>query len=144
MSTPGLCDSRLCRVTTTQWARENGVQYSWRAALDNYEPTRDHAFGMLWQYDLPDSRGRGIVVEDSTWFRGNGRKCLFLVDDGTTIEPYYVAGWHPEGEHLILRPMPTDVDENGAQRLRPDGRPVDYATWALGPSTTYHLKVSMT
>lgn len=130
-------------TTTTEWARENGQHARWHCAADNYDPPRNYAGGDLWFYDLGDDpRGSGIVLDGADQLRDNGRNAVYLVDDGRTVAAYYVAAWHSEETHLILHPMPTNYDANGARRTRADdGREVDYGAWTLGSRTAYHLKV---
>lgn len=132
-------------MTTTEWAREHGQHARWRCAADNYDPPRDFAAGDLWFYDFGDEdpRGAGIILDGADQLRDNGRKAIYLVDDGRTVAAYYVAAWYPEGTHLILDSMPTNYDANGTREVRADdGREVDYGTWMLGPRTAYHLKVT--
>lgn len=130
-------------ITTTEWAKQNGTEYRWSAALDNYEPTRNYGHGRLWKYGrIDDTRGPGIILDPTG--TPLGPNMLVLVDDGATVTPYYVSGWGPtDAPNLIfLSPFPTNVDETGAPILRAnDGRPVDFSSWALGPTKCFHLKV---
>lgn len=128
--------------TTTEWAIENGVHHSGYVALDNYEPAaRSFARIECFTYDMDDDRGSGWVISDVTDLR-DAHKAIYLMDDGRTVQPFYVAAWHPEGEHVILHPFPTNVDGEGNPRIRPDnGRPVDFDTWQLGPRRCYHVKL---
>jgi hypothetical protein len=136
-------DDRATTMTTTEWARAHGRGFRYRALLDNYEPPRDMTSGQGWFYDLgaDDPRGSGIVLENVRDMR-DARKAVYLIDDGRTIRVYYVAGWHPEGDHLILHPMPTNYNEDGTRKVRADdGRPVSFDSWQLGPRRAFHLKV---
>lgn len=132
-------------LTTTEWARQYGVEFAWRCAGDNYEPVpRVEHYGTGWFYDLDDERANGIVLDDVSELRDKGLGCVYLIDDGRTIEAYYIASWHPEGTHVILHPMPTNFDKHGNRRLRADDqRPVDFDTWMLGPRLAWHLKIKV-
>lgn len=131
--------------TTTEWARENGAGFAFSTATDNYEPVpRNVAYGRGWEYGMIDAgRGSGIVLEDVSELK-DARDAIYLIDDGLTVRPFYVAAWHPEGTHVILHPFPTVFDDNGDRKVRPDGGLVSFDTWMLGPRRTYHLKVRPT
>lgn len=135
----------MTATSTTDWAREHGTELRGWVALDNYEPTRNFAALTLWRYTrLDDDRGPGIIVEDRTELR-DATHAVYLIDDGRTVEPYYVAGWGglPEQTHVMLHPFPTNYGADGAPITRADnGRPVDFGTWMLGPRRAYHVKVT--
>lgn len=129
-------------MTTTEWARANGVEYAWWCNLDNHEPPRATASGTLWTY-VTNTFEHGIVIDDHTVLR-DARSSMFAVDDGRDVRPYFVAGSGGlEGQtHMMLHRFPTNVHDDGTPRLRVDDhRPVDYSNWALGPRRCYHLKV---
>lgn len=130
-------------ITTTEWARTHGTEYVWTTALDNHEPTRDYGHGRLWKYGRAVVvRGPGIIIDVTG--TPLGPKMLCIVDDGRTVEPYWVSGWGPaDAPNLVfLSPFPTNVDETGAPILRSgDGRPVDFSSWILGPTKAFHLKI---
>jgi hypothetical protein len=133
-------------ITTSEWARTNGVAYRWSAALTNHEPcSRDWATGTMFRYGaLDEVRGPGIILEDAEGLK-DAHRATYLVDDGRTVEVYFVAGWGPLDalNTLFLQPFPTNFDADGVQRVSPkDGRPIDFGTWQLGPRRAYHLKIS--
>jgi hypothetical protein len=115
------------------------ITRNFSVAIDNHEPTRDFVHGVLVE-TLNDHDA--IRIDDPNalglkdWQRSN-----YLIDTGDAITVYYVAGWNEQprddaAPYVLLHPFPT----NGG--TRPDGRPVDYSTWMLGPRRTYHFKVS--
>jgi hypothetical protein len=131
--------------TTTQWALEHGTRMRYASALDNYPVPRNVAYGDLFIYDR-DDRGNandiGIVIPDGLDKFPRAPHCLFLVDDGRSVQVFYVASWHDTDRHIIAHPMPTNYDRDGNRRTRADdGRPVDFSNWELGPRTAYHLKL---
>ena len=136
--------------STLEWAREHGREFSYSAAFDNYEPTRNWTNGIGWEYDRVDAdRESGIILDNpfgSFGFEG-ATKSIFLIDDGHTVRPFYVAGYHRglvgrDGPHTILHPFPTNFHDDGTPKLRADdGRPVDHSSWMLGPRRAYHLKI---
>lgn len=126
-------------MSATEWAREHGTRHIWNCALDNYEPCpRRQTSGEL--FAAIGHNGPIVVVVGIDELR-DATSALYLIDDGRTVRPMYVAAWHPNEDHLILHDFPTNYDENGTRRTRPDGRPVDFGMWQLGPRRTYHLKV---
>jgi hypothetical protein len=129
-------------------ADRNPVPFRWRAALDNYEPTREYAYGTATAYVTFDGEDTAVRIEDGLDLLRDAHRSLFVIDNGRTAEPFYVAGWHggnpspsyPKGHrpYILLRPFPT----NPNNRTRADnGRVIDYSDWMLGPRRTYHLKV---
>lgn len=123
-------------VMTTDWAREHGEQFTYRALLDNYDPPRTDTIGLGWRYDMtPLGRGKGIVLNDGSDFR-DADDGVWLLDDGKSVDVYYTAGWHPRHRYLIIHPFPLSVG------TRPDnGRDIDMSGWLLGPRRAFHLKV---
>ena len=113
----------------------------WRysAALDNHEPVRSTAYGSFERTIHPVNGTDTIVLDAAASALKDATSALWLIDDGETVQPFYVAGWNPRDPGVILNPMPTNP---GNRTMRADGRgPVSYATWALGPRRAYHLKV---
>lgn len=107
--------------------------------LDSHEPTRNQAAGELEEWRHRDGR----VVRSLTDGQQlkDAHRAVYLMDDGRTVAPWYVAGWSKENT-ITLTPFPVNVNEDGTPRLRADRpEPVDYSTWALGPRRAYHLKV---
>ena len=102
--------------TGTRYARE----LRFRCALDNYEPTRNYGGGALREFVDTDGRITYQIHDPSA--KGEGYRALYLMDDGRTVRPYYVAGWSGATGWITLHPMPTD--------------------WMLGPRTAYHLKIA--
>ena len=132
--------------TATEWAREHGRHLRGQIARDNYEPTRGFATVDLHTYDMgkDDPRGSGIILADGSQLR-EAWHAVYLIDDGRTVAPFYVIGWStdPADPYIMLHPFPVNVHADGSPRLRADdGRPVDFASWALGPRRAYHVKVT--
>lgn len=72
----------------------------------------------------------------------SAESCLFIIDDGRTVVPRYVAGWHPDKGRIYLHPFPVNVDSDGQPRMRADnGGPVDFSTWQLPARRAYHVKL---
>ncbi len=134
-------DELVKGMSAVDWARKHGMRWRGHVALDNREPWhRNHEEAVL---DCYSARGhqdepiwvldhRGLLKPDST----------FIMDDGQNVVPWYVAGWHPERQYILLHRFPTNLDEHGDPILRADDqRPVDYSTWMLGPRRAYHVKL---
>lgn len=122
--------------TVTEYAREHGITYLYRAALDNHTPARREARGELFTYTKPTTTN-GILLLDRSQFRDN-EQAIFLIDNGSDVKPYHSASWHPDHEHLVLHQFPL------SQGIRPDnGRPIDMRNWMLGPRRCYHLKITL-
>lgn len=130
-------------MNTSDWARQNGTAYKWSAALTNHEPaSRDWASGLLYRYGrIDETRGPGIILEGARHLKDN-LQSNYLIDDGRTVEVFYVTGWSPGADTIFLQPFPTNY-ENGERRLTSYGEPVSFEGWHLGPRRTYHLKVSL-
>lgn len=113
------------------------MRYRFFALLDNYNVTRDHASGEFERVAHP------VTGTDTITLPGDGfsdhLNAIYLIDDGESVTPFYVAGWNREASHVFLNPFPTNP---GGTVKRPDGRTVDYSAWLLGPRRAYHLKVS--
>lgn len=122
-------------TSTVEWAREHGEHRHGTVALDNHEPTRDYAYVHCYRYST-DTVENGYIIDGAlTW--KDGRQAVYLMDDGCTVRPYYVAAYHPDHEYVIIHPFPVSDG-----RLRPDGRPVDFSSWLLGPRRAYHVKLA--
>lgn len=129
--------------STLDWAREHGVPFSFTTLLTNHEPPRHYHNGHGWYYSLESTGETGIILAD---ILPSGIDATYLVDDGDTVRPYYVAGYGPAREeeetYVLLRPFPTNTNPDGLAKWRADnGRPVDYSSWIHGPRRAYHLKV---
>jgi hypothetical protein len=127
--------------STTEWARAHGVHTVGTVALDNYEPCPRGVMSLdCYAYDI-DGRTSGYVIDGAMRLR-DGNRAVYLIDDGRTVVPHYVAAWHPDGSHVIAHAFPTNYDADGNRVTRADdGRPVDYGTWMLGPRRAYHVKL---
>lgn len=115
-----------------------GTLYFW-AVLDNFEPPRNDTRGQaeIW---LNVHGDEVIKIVDAPEHFKDGHNALYLLDDGSTVVPYYVTGWNDsEPTRVYIQPMPTNPD--GAKTRPDNSRPIDYANWALGPRRAYHLKV---
>lgn len=93
------------------------TRFTWTTALNNYEPPRAHAHG------IGDVSSDGAITLHSSDFPFTA-KTVFLLDDGATVRPCYVAGMRPGGGTVRIRPFPLLVG------------------WQLGPARAYHLKVT--
>lgn len=133
-------------MSVTDWAHEHGTPYRWRCAIDNYNMTRNWAHGVLYLTTGHD--GEPVVIIGGGDFNRDVTRALFLLDDGRTIRPMYVAGYGPDAvngrpEAIILQDFPTNYHADGTRRVRADdGRPMDFGLWELGPRTAYHLKLT--
>jgi hypothetical protein len=111
----------------------------WSTVTDNHPTPRGYASGEADVYaaDVDGTRPETITLLGADALR-DAHRAVYLVDDGATVRPFYVAGWSPDGATIHLHPMPT-----ADGRIRPDnGRPVDFSSWVLGPRRAYHLKVT--
>ena len=74
---------------------------------------------IVWRDDIaaPDSRLYGELNES-----------LYLIDNGKSVEPFYVAGWSTDDTHnLYLHSFPTGPRMTG---------------WSLSPRKAFHVKVT--
>lgn len=112
-------------------------------ALDNYEPVpRRLGHSLLEEWRETDGT---IVYRLIGWGEEtDATRALYLIDDGRTVRPYFVASWtNGDTSRILLHPFPVNVKPDGTPRLRSDnGQPVDYGTWMLGPRRAYHLKIT--
>jgi len=130
-------------MTTTEWARAHGIHHAGYIALDNHEPVaRSFERVECYSYDLGDDmRGSGWVIDGATALR-DATKAIYLMDDGRTVVPFYVAAWHADGSHVILHPFPTNWHPDGTPVMRRDrDEQVSYDTWQVGPRRAYHVKL---
>lgn len=137
MTNPGYVDYGT--HTATDWAREHGEAFRWYCQLDNYEPPRNYAYGDCYRYST-DTVADAFVIDGIADLKA-ATDSMFLLDDGHTVRPMYVAGWARDAAYLMVHPMPVNWNDDGTPRMRPDGRQVDFSHWALGPSRAYHLKI---
>jgi hypothetical protein len=115
--------------------------FTFAAALDNYAPVhRSQANGSGEVWTMHDGRERLAIVDAEDLFK-DAFKALYLLDDGSTVTPYYVAGYNPVARPgvVFLQTFPV----NGGIR-EDNGRPANFDTWMLGPARTYHLKITRT
>jgi hypothetical protein len=130
--------------SATAWAREHGEHFTYGAALDNYEPVpRSYASGTCHFYST-ETVTDGVILEGRDQFR-EATNAAFLLDDGRTVRPYYVAGWgtrEGDTDHVMLHPFPTNFNADGTPHMRSDrDEQVDFGNWMLGPRRCYHLKI---
>lgn len=128
------------------WVNPNtGARYvrnvQFRSALDNYEPVpRNVGRSLLEEWHETDGTIRYVLVGWGSERDANGS--VYLVDDGRTVRPFYVAGWSQDRDRIMLHPFPTNYDPDGKHLVRADdGRPIDFGNWMLGPRRAYHLKI---
>jgi hypothetical protein len=128
--------------SATEWAREHGEHYSAAFLLDNHEPPRNWLTLPAYAYTSHD--GTSAFVIDGARALRDYNQAIYLMDDGTTVRPFYVAAWHPADDgqtHVIVHAFPVNVNDDGTPHLRPDGRPVSFDSWQLGPRRAYHVKI---
>lgn len=111
------------------------MQYTFRAAVDNYEPTRNQIFGRLATQLGPDKKSDVLSFDSMAWPK-DAHKALYVLDFGTHVEVRYVTGWNETSGCIFLQLFPLSVGT-----WQSDGRPVDMSGWMLGPRRTYHLKL---
>lgn len=100
--------------------------------VDNYEPARAFASGDLEEWHFPDDDHRPVTFLLTTELGMRlAHRAVYLLDDGETVRPFYVAGWRPDAPILYLHPFPTDQGH----------RPGTFHGWTLGPHRAYHLKI---
>ena len=112
------------------------------SVLDNYDPPRNTGRSLLEEWHHPDGL---ITYRLIGWGEErDATRAVYLLDDGHSVRPYYVAGWqNGDTSRIMLHPFPVNVNDDGTPRLRADdGRPVDYGNWVLGPRRAYHLKIT--
>jgi hypothetical protein len=119
-----------------------------RVPLDNYEPVARRFFdGDLEEWVSLDESSpmRTLVLKAFLQARANGGRAVYLIDDGSSVKAYYVAGYAPlispmgdpetRGD-VFLRPMPTNYTDD-------QGREIYFDNWLLGPRYAYHVKVQV-
>lgn len=126
-------------TTTTYPAHEVVETFTVWAHLDNHNPSREYFRGEVRVLE-PTKRNvkkTWVLIANDAFLKRieNGPKPIFLLDDGKTVIPLYISGWSIRGE-VWLHNFPVNPDGE----TRPDGRVIDYSTWALGPRLAYHLK----
>lgn len=128
------------------WVNPNtGVTYTrnleFLSVLDNYDPPRSTSRSLLEEWVGPDGT---ITYRLVGWqSERDATNAVYLLDDGRTVRPFYVAGWSPDSDHILLHAFPTNYRPDGERKIRDDnGRPVDHGPWALGPRRAYHLKIT--
>lgn len=130
------------------WTNPNtGAYYArnveFRSALDNYQPVaRNVGRSLLEEWRETDGSVTYVIVgwKDER----DALNAIYLVDDGRSVRPYYVAGWSQYTNRIFLHPFPTEYRPDGERRMRADDstRPVDFSTWMSGPKRAYHLKLT--
>lgn len=128
-------------MSAIEWAREHGLHFQWSCALDNYEPCpRSWATGPAYRF-IGHSGDEEWLIENVTSLK-DSKSAVYIIDDGRTVRPLYVAGWHWDHDYILGHHFPTSFDADGSPRLRDDDqRPVDFTNWQLGPRRAYHLKI---
>lgn len=124
-----------------------GVTYTrdraFSCAMDNYEPVpRTVKHGTLQEWTEPDGTRHSYSLTDWGTER-EANRAVYLIDDGRTVVPHYVAGWSNDQDRLTLRPFPVNVNTDGSPKMRADrDEQVDHTGWMHGPVRTYHLKIT--
>lgn len=120
--------------------RTQSAVISYGVQLDNYSPARNYGAGLAAVYAATDDgTGRPETITLDPSGMPLGTDDVYLMDDGATVRPFYVAGWRKDAPELYLQPFPVD----GGTRAD-NGRPVDMSGWQLGPRKAWHLKVRRT
>jgi hypothetical protein len=119
-------------LPAVEWARLFGEEIRVRVQLDNHEPARSFTALTGYRYTVDGVAALILVVGEELH---DAAGALYLLDDGATVTPFYVAG-HPgalgsrsRGQDpfsVFLRSFPV-----GPQ----------FAAWTLGPRKAYHCKV---
>lgn len=128
------------------WVNPNtGARYvrnvQFVSALDNYEPVpRSTGASLLEEWHETDGT---IVYRLVGWQdERDAVRAVYLIDDGRSVRPYYVAGHSQQRDRIFLHPFPVNYAPDGTRKMRADnGRPVDFGNWMLGPRRAYHLKL---
>jgi hypothetical protein len=126
-------------TTITDPKRTMTRTFDYYVALDNHYPMErswHRGTAQVWE-DANDPDYLVYVLGPDLPFFDKAIKGVFLVDDGNTVEPFYVAAWHPEKKDVILHRFPVNPDN----RVDSRGRVIDFSTWNLGPRLAFHLKV---
>lgn len=128
-------------MTATEWAREHGEHYAGYVALDNYEPMpRSIERIECYRYSTDDFLDAYVL--DHVYHLRDATRAVYLMDDGTTVAPYYVAGYHQDHQYVIIHPFPVNVNADGTPRMRADrDEQVNHDMWQLGPRRAYHVKL---
>ena len=138
--------------------------------MDNYEPfARQYAHGAAVRYAGTLVRADGSRAEypaagitmfchDDQLPLGNlitGPHAVALFDYGSSVEPYYLAGYNPyetdkqrdpelhwgSGAYVLWHAFPTA--QPGEMTKGNPSRPLDYSNWLLGPRKAYHFKTTV-
>lgn len=131
---------------TVGWVNPNtGVTFTrvrqFTCAMDNHEPPRRVSNGVLEEWRGPDGsfhcyRLVGWGDEPEAY------RAVYLIDDGRTVVPLYVAGFSQEHGHITLHTFPVNFNEDGTPIMRADrAEQVDHSMWMRGPVRAYHLKI---
>lgn len=92
-------------------AEHSGQLVMWSTALDNYDPPRRHAGNYAVRYTRKVSGTPGFKFWPSPSMT-HADRALYLLDDGVTVTPYFVAGWqnlHDPDRWLVLEPVAAGV-----------------------------------
>lgn len=109
--------------------------------------TNDHrdntlATGYLYEYSADDTFPLTFTLTVQSGELRERYRAIYLLDNGYSVRPFYVAGWHDERQEIYLHPFPVNYDSHGVRRMRDDGRgPVDFSGWVLSPRRAFHLKM---
>lgn len=111
-------------------------------AMDNHEPLpRRTTNGVLEEWTEADGTLNSYRLAGWGGER-EAHRAVYLVDDGRTVEPFYVAGYSQERDTITLHRFPVNFHPDGTPRMRADnGEQVDYSLWMHGPVRAYHLKI---
>lgn len=114
------------RLITNGWGQDSARSTETSGHAVEYSREPGHRGMVIW----PDWR--------------EPHRALYIIDDGASIRPMYVAGWQAEThvEEIYLDTFPLNVTPDGEPRVRHDnGRPMDFSTWMLERRGAYHVKV---
>lgn len=114
-------------------AENNGYVVRWLTMLDRHNPPRESSgdYGAAYV----SKTGVDCVTIWPSEIR-NAHMCLYLLDNGATVTPHFVAGWDgaDDDKRVLLQPFPT-ANHIGSEGL------IDYNGWMMTPTRAYHVIV---
>jgi hypothetical protein len=115
-------------------------KFKFYVPLDNHNTPRSDAVWDAEVWERPDGDRTVRILGAADVFK-DAYRAFYLIDDGESVVPHYVAGFNPTTYPgaVFLHPFPTNPGGRTMRADRPE--PVDYSNWVLGPRRAYHLKI---